>query len=69
MEELIISDAELSLLSQILKSASPRPLSEEAIEIKPSFSQVSKLFQRPISKFRDKKINCTVNVSKRKEAL
>ena len=47
MEELVISDADLSLLTSILKSASPRPLSEVAPEIQqhsPSFSQVRKIY-------------------------
>ena len=45
MEELIISDADLNLLSQILKSPSPEP--EGALEIQqqsPSSSQVSKAY-------------------------
>ena len=49
MEELVISDADLSLLTSILKSASPRPLSEVAPEIQqhsPSFSQVRKIYPK-----------------------
>ena len=46
MEELVISDAELSLLSQILKSPPPMPLQEttpESPQQLPSFIQVSKI--------------------------
>ena len=46
MEELVISDAELSLLSQILKSPPPMPLQEttpESPQQLPSFIQVSEI--------------------------
>ena len=46
MEELIFSDADITLMSQIFKSASERSLSEAAPELKihsPSFSNVSKI--------------------------